>query len=237
MRSNGLLTRSWLVLCCIALTVPAMGQNLQFGVKGGVPITRFFDTSFVSHFPHSGGIQYSSSIRRFVVGLSAEWLGHRGIGIEVDAEYRRTGYVHVDNNPSPLFGTSGIESFTVRGSCWDFPVFAKYRFKSPRGLFLSLGYSARYVGPVSARGTVVLTDIFGYTSTSQISTNEPEDLSTRFFSGPAAAVGAELGRGRLKFAPELRYTYWVGDTTNENNRGLLLHSNQIEVLLGLVFRR
>jgi hypothetical protein len=190
---EGLLMRSWLVLCFIALTVPATAQNLQFGVKGGVPMTRFFDTGFVSHFPHSGGIQYSSSTRRFVVGLSAEWLGHKGIGIEVDAEYRRTGYMHVDTDPSPLIGTSGIELFTVRGSCWDFPVFAKSRFNSPRRLLLSFGYSVRYVGPVSATGTVVLTDILGHTSSSQINTNEPEDLTTRFFSGPAAAVAPNLG--------------------------------------------
>jgi hypothetical protein len=224
-------------LFAAAFAVQALAQGFQFGVKAGVPTTEYLHTGFVL-YPHDGGIQYSAATRRYTFGLSAEWRANRGFGIEVDALYKRTGYVHDESFFSSSSGVSGTTFFDVKGSSWDFPVMMKYRFGRVNTAFASGGYVFRHIGPVRALGVSTRSEPFPttHTITTRIDTNQPLDLQDRNFSGLTVGGGLEFGRGWLRLLPELRYTYWLTNIDSAQD-ALRLNPHQAEFLLGFIFLR
>ncbi len=89
-----------LLILCFAGSVAFCG-SLGVGAKAGVPTTELVMSSY-----HSSGA-FASNGSRYVIGPAVELRLPFGLGIEVDALYRRM------NNPS--------------GSAWEFPILAKYR--------------------------------------------------------------------------------------------------------------
>ncbi len=228
------------ILCWTALiswAVPAAAQRFHFGLKAGVPMTRYLHTGFVL-FPQSGGIQYSAATRRYTVGLSAEWRAAHGLGIEIDALYKRTGYVHDENFSSSASGVGGTTSFDIKGSSWDLPIMMKYRFGRIKPAFASGGYVFRHIGPVRALGVSTRSEPFPtrHTVTTPIDTNQPPDLQDRNFSGLTSGGGFEFGHGRFQILPELRYTYWLTNIETAQD-ALRLNPHQVEFLLGFIFLR
>ncbi len=84
-------------------SVPAFGQFISVGIKGGVPLN--------DAFTNGGSGDLNGFTNRYVIGPMVEIRLPFHLGVEVDALYR-----HYNLSGSPT-------------SEWDFPVLLKYRFK------------------------------------------------------------------------------------------------------------
>lgn len=103
-----------LILFLSAATV--CGQSLEFGLKGGVPLTNPVQT-----FTGSPGSVFSDS-KGYVIGvMGGLWLP-LGFGVEVDALYRPLNYTTQPVGEAPTNHTDGS---------WEFPILGKYRFAFP----------------------------------------------------------------------------------------------------------
>jgi|SRR5579862_3282553 len=82
---------------------------------------------------------------------------------------------------------------------WDFPMLAKYRFQVRRFRpFLESGLSLSYESAESGVGG-------------------EKFISYRYDTGPVAGVGLQFRRGRLRFEPELRFTWQYQPFVSESN--------------------
>ena len=223
-------------LVLFALATPAFAQGFHFGVKVGVPITEYFEAD-----PNIRSFDYSSATRRYTVGVSAEWRLRRGFGLELDALYKRMGYVGNTYFASSISGEQITETFDVKGNSWDFPIMAKYRFGQRLAPYVAGGFVLRHIGPVRARGVttdrkLALVDnrITSVTVTTPIDSSEPPDLRKRTWPGLTVAGGIEFGRGWLRLLPEFRYTRWTSNISGPR-APLRFEPNQVEFLLGFLF--
>jgi hypothetical protein len=201
-----------------------LAQEFRFGLKGGVPLTAYFDTGV---FPVRGGIlEFSAATRRYTLGPSVEWRLTPRIGLEFDALYRRFGYVRNEN--TSVSGTTIRSSYEVQGNSWDFPLMAKYRRDARVAPYAAGGFVLRYIGAGRARGTSMV-----QTGETTITTPiDSEDGVQLFAPGATAAVGIEFGWTRIRVLPEVRYSRW--GTTNISGP-LHLKANQIDFVVGLLF--
>src|SRR5712692_8864542 len=88
----------------------AVAQPFSFGVKAGVPLTDFLSTV------QSPNFGYNSNTKRYIVGPTVELRLPFGLGIELDALYRRMDYTSTSNF---------IDAFTsgsTTGNAWEFPL-------------------------------------------------------------------------------------------------------------------
>lgn len=202
--------------------VAACSQPFSAGVRVGVPLTDFISTV--------QGVS-SSVPNRFIGGVTAELRLPFGLGIEVDALYRRLHYqdtvaIRVGDFP----GGSGVMTDRTTANSWEFPILAKYRFP------------ARIVRPYVDAG-VAFDTLSGLTDT--VSQLAPAPLSTKTTSTPVAlqnnsTKGFVLGAGVdihaivIHLSPEIRYTRW--GSPHFNLSGVLSsNQNQAEFLLGITF--
>jgi hypothetical protein len=142
-----------LALLVFAAATPEFAQGLHFGVKAGVPITEYFETGQTGSL--HGHAEYSAATRRYTVGVSAEWRLTHNFGWELDALFKRMGYVGIVTSYG-LF-TGGIttnSAYDSKGDSWDFPLMAKYRFGRATRPYVAGGAVVRYIGPIRALGQV-----------------------------------------------------------------------------------
>ena len=221
----------WQFLLVTVLATPAFAQGIRFGVKGGVPLSTYFETGF----------RYSSATRRYTVGPSVEVSVWNNFSLEFDALYKRIGYnanvPHFSRQP-PFY----TDVFEVKGSSWDFPLLVKYRF--PRmPLYVAAGGVLRHIGHVRALGerTGRRFENVGerppaLTMFSEpIDTSEPFDLRKRTWPGLTVGGGIEFGRGRFRVLPEFRYTRLTSNIGEQTQGTLRFNQNQAEFLLGFLF--
>lgn len=137
-----------------------------------------------------------------------------GFAIEGNALYKRLGYRATDNS------FPGIRIYDTRFNTWEFPILLK---SYPLGRnpvlqpFLSAGVNFRTTGG----------EFIGLGGDQRVSN-----------AGLVLGAGLRNGPGRIKIAPELRYTRW-----NDSPRVLAgfsditarLNANQLEVLVGITF--
>lgn len=222
-------------LFVFASTLPIWGQGFHAGLKLGVPFTQYFETGASGNLHLNAA--YSSAARRYTFGASGEWRLTNTFGFEVDALYHRVGYtgnVFVFPGEGPFIRSV----FDVKGSSWDFPIIAKYRFGHVVRPYVAGGGVLRHFGPVREQGEQTRGDLAAppptMFSTSPIDTTRPPDLNKRFYPGLTVVTGIEIGGGRLRVLPEFRYTRWTANITNAG--GLLrLAPNQAEFMVGLLF--
>jgi hypothetical protein len=223
-----------LVLLISTFMAPsAIAQWLQFGVKTGVPITEYYDTGSY------GGLHvdahYTATTRRYILAGSIEWRINHSLGLELDAQFHRMGYVaYVNTFNNGNFTNSVVD---VIGDSWDFPLAAKYYLPRGHRLFVLGGGVLRYVGPVRGHGHETDGSLITQASTTTaIDTTDPSELRKRFYPGVTFGAGVDCPAGRVTIVPESRYTRWTANISGEG--GLLRFSpNQIEVLVGFVFGR
>ena len=220
-----------LVLLFMVLATPAFAQGIRFGVKGGVPISEYFDS----------GSRYSSATRRYTLGPSVEVTVWEGLSLEFDALYKRIGYaggiVRTFTRQPPFY----TDTFDVKGSSWDFPLMVKYRLSPFLPLYVAGGGIVRHIGPVRERGVRTGTRLVAVDGrpvsmmfSEPIDTSDPSDLRKRTWPGLTVSGGIEFGRGRFRVLPEFRFTRL---TSNINDRlgTLRFEPNQVEFLLGFLF--
>jgi hypothetical protein len=136
-----------------------------------------------------------------------------GFAIEGNALYKRVGY------SLDLSGPVGEGVVDSRSGAWEFPVLLKSYPLGRNPLiqpFLSAGLNFRSVRLALPGG----------------------DSERTRSSGLVLAVGARNGMGRIKIAPEIRYTRWRDSVVLlplPGTSGPRLNANQVEFLVGITF--
>jgi hypothetical protein len=203
--SCAIFVTSW---CCF-------GQGISLGVVGGVRTTD--DISFPA----------TAESKRYVVGPDVEVGLPFGLGIEVDALYRREGY-------SYPFSNFAVNAFNQeRANSWEFPILLKYKFPFPLiKPFVEAGYAPRVINGSLEVNAVSVNPQTGQQTFGQTHTSTNWDAS----QGLVVGGGVQLRLGRLLISPQVRYTHW-------NNQAILIiepngptfgsSQTQVDLLVGL----
>jgi len=187
----------------------APAQIVSFGVKAGAPL--------MEALPYDSAGQYVDT-GRWTVGPTVEFHLPARVSIEIDALYLRHRVISsmAVNGPGV---TATLLDFRNSVKAWDFPLLLKYRFgKEAIHPFVDAGFQLTHES--SNFTTRCLSNGAGCAS---VSIPAPfEDSLNR--AGPVAGAGVEFRRGRLRFAPEVRYTRLNKPSTN-----------QVTILVGVTF--
>ena len=214
----------------------AKAQKFLVGIRAGVPVTDYLNSgSPIFHGP--AGSRYNPSTYRYVFGAVAEWRASEHLGLEAGVFYHRVAY-DVETRAPNCFGPLGCSHYTVRGSAWDFPLVAKFRWGHTVHPFAGAGGVLRYVGPIRQRGESTIGVFTGdppllQTTTTPIDSKQPPEIQKRFYPGLTVTSGIEFPIGRAVLTPEFRYTRWLANIGPAGP--LKFPSNQAEFLIGLSF--
>ena len=188
---------------------------LTFGIRGGVPFTDF--TNAVK----SGNFDYTSKTQRYIVGPTAELKLPFGLGIEVDALYRRFSY-------NGVFAGANVSTSTS-GNAWEFPVLAKYRFPAP----VARPYIAGGIAWDTLQG--LTQNVRTGLANAGVVSRPPVELHESTTMGFVMGVGLDVHALILHISPEIRYTRWGAKHFLDPNGGFGSNQNQAEFLVGITF--
>ena len=218
------------LLLSLAGAAFAFAQPVTFGVRVGEPLTDFVST--VQSQSVGGALgqlaDFRSNTRPYILGPTVELRLPAGLGIELDALYRRLNYSGTDV-------TSGVTTTTTISStsadAWEFPLLLKYRFHIPVVKpYVDAGFAWDTLAGLkqSIRQTVA-------TITSASTTSTPADLHKKGTSGFVMGAGLDIHALVIHISPEVRYTHW-GSPHFENPAGLVKsNQSQAEFLVGITF--
>ena len=148
-------------------------QHLSYGIKAGAPITDVVE----------GKGNVAASTTRLTIGPMLDIRLPLGLGIEVDALYKRFSASTVAGNPSVLGTSSGS------AGSWDFPILGKYRMPGIVARpYVEAGVTFNKLGDIAAF-----------------------KLENR--KGFVMGVGLDVGLAKVHIAPEIRYTRYNQKTT------------------------
>jgi hypothetical protein len=197
--------------------VCAFSQPFSAGIKVGVPLTDFFNT-----------VQNASTSvpNRYIAGVTAELRLPFGLGVEVDALYRRLHYEDTIGNP-----LNGITTDRTTANSWEFPILLKYRFPSK----IVRPYAVAGIAFDTLSGlTDTVTQTIAPTPTSTTTTSTPAALTNNTTKGFVIGAGIDIHALVIHISPEIRYTRW--GTQHFDLHGVLnSNQNQAEFLLGITF--
>ena len=221
-----------LLLLSLVGAASALAQPVTFGVRAGMPLTDFISTVQTQRVEGLLGIfpGFQSNTRPYVFGPSIELRLPAGLGIELDALYRRTNYsgTSVANNGLNVITTTVT---SASANAWEFPLLLKYRFHVPVVKpYVDAGFAWDTLAGLrqSIRQTVA-------TITNASTTSTPADLHKKGTSGFVMGAGVDIHAVVLHLSPEVRYTHW-GSPHFEDPAGLVTsNQNQAEFLLGIMF--
>lgn len=203
------------ILCVFAATL-ASAQIVSVGMKGGVPAT----SAVAGYYSSPTNILDTG---RWTVGPTVEFRLLFGFSVEADALYR--GYRAQSSFTSSEFIAPGVNTVTFpaifvssRSStkAWDLPILLKYRIGSRRlKPFVAAGYA------FSHRSTDFTSFQFCVSNATVCNASTPVYFQgsrsgsySSWSGGPAGGVGVEYRYGKVKIAPELRYTHLSNPTAN-----------------------
>ena len=221
-----------LPLLSLAVAASALAQPVTFGVRAGMPLTDFISTVQTQRVEGLLGIfpGFQSNTRPYVFGPSIELRLPAGLGIELDALYRRTNYsgTSVANNGLNVITTTVT---SASANAWEFPLLLKYRFHVPVVKpYVDAGFAWDTLAGLrqSIRQTVA-------TITNASTTSTPADLHKKGTSGFVMGAGVDIHAVVIHLSPEVRYTHW-GSPHFEDPAGLVTsNQSQAEFLLGITF--
>ena len=193
-----------LILIAALVTYAQTPVQLEFGVRLGVPFTVPLESRLTG--PASVFSSQAFDRSAFSAGPTFAVVVYDRVAVEFDALYKP-----IEFRSSVFTGTSTSTS-VIRGSSWEFPLIANYRFLN------------RPVRPYGGGGMLL-----GQTlNTGQFRT---------FLNQLPAFVlngGLEWPMSRLVLRPELRYTRW---SAASQSTAAARRENQFEYLIGFSFRR
>jgi hypothetical protein len=184
-------------------------QLFTFGVKGGVRLNTDLDN-----------FDATSESKRYAVGPMITVQAPLGFRVEVDALYRRAAF-------RTSFGTV-FGYFTERdtGNSWEFPVILRRGLG--HGLFAGVGYAVRAIHGSAHFNQVNLLPF----SFQEVTLPGGWDTT----HGIVGAAGIERRAGRLRFAPEVRYTFWTSPAVDRQEpQGYFVQSaqHQVDLMIGI----
>jgi hypothetical protein len=202
----------------LALLVPASlafaGGPLSLGIKGGVPFTDAFHTAT------SGNVSYVTNNKYWTLGPELDVNLPFGLGIEVDALYRRLNFESTTSVPSL------IAHAATTANAWDFPLLLKWKLApGPIRPYISAGPTFRGLSNVKQV-------VSFFEGTPSPVSERPAELQNRFNTGFTVGGGVQL-LGHI--SPEIRYTRWGWNTFLDTSGLLKSNPDQLEFLVGLTF--
>jgi opacity protein-like surface antigen len=195
-------------------------QPFSFGVKAGVPLTDFLSTV------QSPNFGFNSNTKRYIVGPTVELRLPFGLGIELDALYRRLDYTSSANLVDVFISGS------TTGNAWEFPLLAKYRFPSK---VIRPYVDAGVAWDTLSGLTQTITQTVFPTRTTTTTTSNPAELNHNTVTGFVTGAGLDVKVLLIHLSPEIRYTRWGAQHFLSSNGGLQSNQNQAEFLLGITF--
>jgi Outer membrane protein beta-barrel domain len=196
----------------------ACAQIVSVGVKGGVPATQ----AVTGYYSSPTNILDTG---RWTVGPTIEFRLLFGFSVEADALYR--GYREQSSFTSPEFiilpGTnvnsvSPAFFFSSHSNTkvWDFPLLLKYRIGSRRFRpFVDAGYTFSHrTSDVTTISSCLSSQAVCQAATPVFGNGSFRGSFSDNNGGPTGGVGVEYRYGRVKIAPEVRYTHLSNPTTN-----------------------
>lgn len=197
------------------------GQSLSMGVKGGI---RAMDD--ITNITGGASGRATSESKRYIVGPMLELGLPLGFGAEFDALYNREGY---EASFGDFFGNSFERE---RANAWQFPLLLKYKLPFPIVKpYVEAGYALGVInGSIDGHGVTI--DLgTGQQTPYVIHTGTNWKPSHGF----AAGSGIQVGFGRLRLSPEIRYTHWNSAAISGGFGSSSFQSaqNQLDVLVGI----
>jgi opacity protein-like surface antigen len=207
----------WLSLL---LASAGVAGPLSVGIRGGIPLTDFFDNV------NNGNFVLTSTTNRYIIGPTVELRLPAGFGLEFDALYR-----HLNYNAS----FNAVDVFTnnrTTGNAWEFPLLAKYRFATPLVKpYVDAGVAFDTLSGL--KQTVVNTIAPNRQTTT--TTSNPHELSNSTTTGFVIGFGVDVKAIVVHISPEFRYTRWGSSHFAIPNGSTLSNQNQAEFLVGFTF--
>src|SRR5262245_5334393 len=222
-------------LVVLFLSLPAFSQSIQFGVKGGIPLSRYFRTAH--RFDQAGPVfqtSYGSLTNRYTVGPMIEARFPWGLGVELDFLYK-----HYQFEKFAYSSTTGtlnrldtqVRTKTTAGSL-TVPILLKYHASErPVGMFVEVGASIQSLGEIKQTRTTRYLDS---TIPPEVTTTDtPEGITVwRDNAGFVVGGGIEFRVKSFKLSPGVRTTLLAHKTfyssPNASYVGLLA-AEQIQV--------
>jgi hypothetical protein len=166
-----------------ALPIAMSGQNVSFGVIGGVSLGDDFRTRFERPSSLAPGYSLTTGSNGYLVGPAIELRLRPRLSVGVDALYRPLSFTQATVLADGTLNS--VSPATV--VTWQFPVLTKYRFTAGHRVmpFVEAGPSFRTAGNLNG------TDPSHY--------------------GITAGVGAEVRAAKWIISPRVRHTRWARD--------------------------
>jgi opacity protein-like surface antigen len=212
--------RSLCLLILAAAPAFAVGP-FGFGLKGGVPFNDF------TNAVQSGQFNYTSSTQRYIVGPMVELRLPAGLGLELDALYRKFNYNSIGN------AVDVIINARTETNAWEFPLVLKYKFKAP----VARPYIEGGVAWDSLQGLKqdITRTVIPTKTTTTTSTSSPAELNKSTTTGFVLGVGLDVKALVIHISPEIRYTRWGAKHFLDANGGFGSNQNQAEFMVGISF--
>ena len=201
------------LLLLLLISGAALAQPFSAGLKAGLPLMDFLTDV------QNGSTTATS---RYLFGPEVEVRLPLGLSVEFDAIYRHFSYTGF-SGPG-----NGVTSTGSSGN-WEFPLVAKYRFRS------------KTVRPYVEAG-VAWDAISGLKNTASETpcsvvcenTNYPPSVETKSTAGVVVGGGIDIHAFVIHVTPEIRFTRWAQQYFSLDDD---LHSgqNQVEFLAGVTF--
>jgi hypothetical protein len=210
------------VYVLLAMLPCIYGQRLSFGIIGGGMATGGLDPT----------AQDTWEGKRYTFGPAVEFGLPFRLSAELDALYRRAG------SSIRIFsiGTSGYSS--RRADVLEFPLQLKCRLgRGPVRPFVAGGLAVKWVRHASANSLSFVTNPFVLNAPTQYVTYR-YGVPAETHAGPVVSGGIEFAAGRLRLAPEFRYTRWSGrywEFSGSHGYFTGPNPNQAELLFELLF--
>ncbi len=205
-----------LLAALIAASTSLNAQAVSIGVKGGIPITDFFETI------RGNDANYVTNTKRYLIGPTVEFHLPARFSIEVDALYKRLGYQYEQS-----LAANVITQRTVANS-WEFPALIKWEIlPGPVRPFVDTGIAFRHI-----TGVKTIRQIAGTVT----NVDDAPEFNKKNDIGFVAGFGVAFKAGRVRISPEFRYVRWGSENFRDPIASLLrTNRNQGDFLLGFTF--
>jgi hypothetical protein len=194
------------------LLIPSIGraQSVSFGLYAGAPLSDLASAE--------NGM--AATTGRYTFGPALQVGLPYGFSFEADLLYKRF-----------AFGCAS-DPARLTAHRLELPLLLRYGFhNSPVHPFIQAGMSFNRV--IAVGGSTACVDTFGGFYCIQ---GEPAvQLRHRHTHGFVLGAGMNLGRGAVRFRPELMITEWVDRNFGTKDSILRSNTTQVELLLGLKF--
>lgn len=171
------------------------------------------------------------------MGGKAGWDLSRRFAIQSGVLYRRFGYDYTSWGPYPV--PLSFTDFHGTGASLEAPALLKWNVLHRRSVAPYLAAGGTWRRLVGLRETQTLYDNFSLNGNPKVvsegTSDRPETLRHRSSIGPTIAAGVEFRAQHVRFAPEIRYTRWHGDTLGQFGDPVRWNWQRVDFLLAIGF--